>query len=402
MDEGEARVPGSPETADESAVERKSEEQEISEVQANSGQGRGRQFLVLLKKWAKRWFIDAFGGMAQGLFATLIMGLIVKQIGTLIGDNAVGNTLVLAGKVATVLTGAGIGAGIAHALKANRLVIFSAMVAGLIGAQAKTFIAGSLVSGADFVIANVSPGDPIGAYFAAIIGAEIGILITGKTKIDIIALPFCVIVTGVLVAHTICPPVIWLMDVIGAGIEAATRVAPFFMGIIIAVVVGILLTMPTSSAAICISIKLGGIAGAAGAVGCAAHMVGFAVASFKENRWSGLVAQGLGTSMLQIPNVMRKPIIMLPAIAASAVVGPLSTCLFQLQCDPGGSGMGTSGLVGVLSTYQASSAAGVKGWVLWLGIVLLFFVLPGLIAWLVSTLLRKKGLIQYGDMKLEL
>ena len=378
MDEGEARVPGSPVTADESAVERKSEEQEISEVQTNSGQGRGRQFLVLLKKWAKRWFIDAFGGMAQGLFATLIMGLIVKQIGTLIGDNAVGNTLVLAGKVATVLTGAGIGAGIAHALKANRLVIFSAMVAGLIGAQAKAFIAGSLVSGADFVIANVSPGDPIGA------------------------LPFCVIVTGVLVAHTICPPVIWLMDVIGAGIEAATRVAPFFMGIIIAVVVGILLTMPTSSAAICISIKLGGIAGAAGAVGCAAHMVGFAVASFKENRWSGLVAQGLGTSMLQIPNVMRKPIIMLPAIAASAVVGPLSTCLFQLQCDPGGSGMGTSGLVGVLSTYQASSAAGVKGWVLWLGIVLLFFVLPGLIAWLVSTLLRKKGLIQYGDMKLEL
>lgn len=394
MDEREF---GSPAALD--SVERESAEKEASEEQTRNG---GKLFRSLLKKWAKRWFIDAFGGMAQGLFATLIMGLIVKQIGTLIGDNAVGNTLVLAGKVATVLTGAGIGAGIAHALKANRLVIFSAMVAGVIGAQAKAFIAGSLVSGSDFVIANISPGDPIGAYFAAIIGTEIGILITGKTKIDIIALPFCVIVTGVLVAHTVCPPVIWLMDVIGAGIEAATRVAPFFMGIIISVVVGILLTMPTSSAAICISIKLGGIAGAAGAVGCAAHMVGFAVASFKENRWSGLVAQGLGTSMLQIPNVMRKPIIMLPAIVASAVVGPLSTCLFQLRCDPGGSGMGTSGLVGVLSTYQASSAAGVNGWVLWSGIVLLFFVLPGVISWLVGALLRKKGLIRYGDMKLDL
>lgn len=397
MNEEEVQVPDPSEE-----VERKAEDQEPVTLQTVDEKKQGSLFLVLLKKWAKRWFIDAFGGMAQGVFATLIMGLIVKQIGTLIGNNAVGNTLVLAGKVATVLTGAGIGAGVAHALKANRLVVFSAMVAGLIGAQAKAFIAGSLIDGADFVIANVSPGDPIGAYFASIIGAEIGILITGKTKIDIIALPFCVIVTGVLVAYTICPPVIRLMDLIGAGIEAATRVAPFFMGIIISVVVGILLTMPTSSAAICISIKLGGIAGAAGAVGCAAHMVGFAVASFKENRWSGLIAQGLGTSMLQIPNIMRKPIIMLPAVVASAVVGPLSTCLFLLQCDPGGSGMGTSGLVGVLSTYQASSAAGVESWVLWLGIVLLFFVLPGVISWLVSTLLRKKGLIRFGDMKLEL
>ena len=362
----------------------------------------GRKLLAWIKRWAKRWFIDAFGGMAQGLFATLMMGLIVKQIGTLIGSNPVGEALVLAGQVATVLTGAGIGAGIAHALKANRLVIFSAMTAGLIGAQAKAFISGSLMDGANFIVANVSPGDPIGAFFAAIIGTELGILITGKTKIDIIALPFCVIVTGVLVAYTICPPVITLMELIGAGIEAATRVAPFFMGIIISVVVGILLTMPTSSAAICISIGLGGVAGAAGAVGCAAHMVGFAVASFKENRWSGLIAQGLGTSMLQIPNIMKKPAIMLPAIAASIVVGPLSTCLFQLQCAPSGSGMGTAGLVGVLSTYQASTAAGISSWMIWLGIVLLFFVIPGVVAGLVSMLLRKFGLIHDGDMKLEL
>ena len=355
-----------------------------------------------LKKFASRWFITGFGGMSQGLFATLIIGLIIKQLGKLIGEGTgVGQALILAGNVASVLTGAGIGAGIAHSLKANRLVIFACMVAGFIGAQAKAFAAGTLIENGNFVIASLSPGDPIGAFFAAVISAEIGILLTGKTKVDIIILPLCVILISVIVAYTICPPIIALMDLIGEGIQLATQAQPFLMGIIISAVVGLLLTLPTSSAAICLSINLGGLAGGAAVVGCAAHMVGFAVASFRENRWAGLIAQGLGTSMLQIPNLMRKPLILLPAVISSIVVGPLATCVFGIHCVPAGSGMGTSGLVGVFGVIEASSGL-MSGWMIALAIALLFFILPAAISLAVSEFMRKKGWLTEKDMKLEL
>lgn len=195
------------------------------------------------------------------------------------------------------------------------------------------------------------------------------------------------------------PPVVAAVNAVGVGIQAATELQPFVMGVVIAVVVGLLLTLPTSSAAICIAIGLGGLAGGAAVVGCAAHMIGFAVASYKDNGIGGAVAQGLGTSMLQIPNVFKKPIILLPAVVASAVVGPLATTVFGLLCTPSGSGMGTAGLVGVFGVLEASKNAMTPS-MMWLAIVLLMFVLPAVIAWAVAVLMRKVGLLKAGDMKL--
>ncbi|MBR1971078.1 MAG: PTS sugar transporter subunit IIC [Clostridia bacterium] len=357
---------------------------------------KGNKFKNLLK----RWFIDAFSGMAMGLFATLLIGLIIKQIGTLIGsDTIVGSTLIVCGQIASSLMGAGIGAGIARALKADKLVLFSSIVAGFMGAHANAIISGTfVVNGA---LASVGAGEPIGAYVAALISCEIGLLVSGKTKLDIILIPLCTIITALLVVFFICPGVILAINFVSSLILMATELQPFLMGIIISVAVGILLTMPTSSAAICISLKLGGIAGGAAVVGCAAHMIGFAVQSFRENRFVGLIAQGIGTSMLQIPNVFKKPIIMLPPIIASAITGPMATCLFKLTCDAAGSGMGTSGLVGVISTISASAGT-MDTFMLVLAIVLLFFVIPAVVCLVLSEIMRKKGIINYGDMALDL
>ncbi|MBR2324130.1 MAG: PTS sugar transporter subunit IIC [Clostridia bacterium] len=357
---------------------------------------KGNKFKNLLK----RWFIDAFSGMAMGLFATLLIGLIIKQIGTLIGsDTIVGSTLIVCGQIASSLMGAGIGAGIARALKADKLVLFSYIVAGFMGAHANAIISGTfVVNGA---LASVGAGEPIGAYVAALISCEIGLLVSGKTKLDIILIPLCTIITALLVVFFICPGVILAINFVSSLILMATELQPFLMGIIISVAVGILLTMPTSSAAICISLKLGGIAGGAAVVGCAAHMIGFAVQSFRENRFAGLIAQGIGTSMLQIPNVFKKPIIMLPPIIASAITGPMATCLFKITCDAAGSGMGTSGLVGVISTISASAGT-MDTFMLVLAIVLLFFIIPAVVCLSLSEIMRKKGIINYGDMALDL
>lgn len=346
--------------------------------------------------WLKRWFIVAFSGMALGLFSTLIIGTIIKQLGKLFGENyATGQVFMLAGTVASGLTGCGIGAGIAFALKADRLIMFACIVSGYCGGQAKNFMA-------DNMTGFGAPGDPIGAFFAAIIACEVGIVLKDKTKLDIIVLPFVTILTGVLVVFTICPTVIDLMNAIGDGIKKLTDITPFFMGILVSAIVGILLTLPTSSAAICIALNLNGIAGAAGAVGGAAHMIGFAVISFRENGWSGLISQGLGTSMLQIPNIFQKPILLIPVVVSSIIVGPLSTCAFKLQSDSSGSGMGTAGLVGVISTYSESVAAGINKGIVWLGLILLFFVIPAVISLLISEFMRYKKWIKPGDLALEL
>jgi uncharacterized membrane protein len=374
--------------------------------------------LPRIKALSKRWFIDAFGGMAHGLFATLIIGTIIEQIGKLFGDNAFGMTLQVAGKVAKTLMGAGIGAGIAHSLKANRLIIFAAAVAGTIGAFAGAAY-GTGTNGfygilstdpvsVTGILAFGAPGNPIGAYFAAIISVEVASLVAGKTKLDIILLPFITVTVATAVAVLLCPPVISAVNALGKGIAKATELQPFFMGIVVSVVMGLLLTLPTSSAAMWAAIAGGAmaadpsmrLAGGAAVVGCAAHMVGFAVASFRENRFGGLISQGVGTSMLQIPNLMRKPVILVPAIVASAIVGPLSTCVFKLYCTFEGGGMGTSGLVGVISTVVASNEAGRDPVTIFFGIALLFFVIPAAVAFLVSELMRKKGIIKLGDMKI--
>ena len=367
------------------------------------------------KALPKRYFITAFSGMAQGLFVTLIAGTILAQIAGWIGDNYVGNTLLYIANIAKSLMGAGIGVGIAHALGKNKLLVFSAAAAGMIGAFADKLLFGSFLASmfpkvtAPFTALGLgAPGNPIGAYVVTMLVVEIVQLYAGKTKLDIILIPLGTLFlsfTGIFLAA----PFIWLVDQLGKLIAVATDITPFVMGIVISVIMGILLTMPTSSAAIWVAVAspvlAGGVgatgyqamllAGGAATVGCACHMVGFAVASFRENKVSGLISQGIGTSMLQIPNIMKKPVIMLPMIISSAILGPISTCVFKLKCSASGGGMGTSGLVGVFDLFEYTSGA--LGYV---GIILLMIVLPAVLNLLISEFMRKKGWIQYGDMKL--
>lgn len=355
-------------------------------------------FKETVKKYADRWFIKAFSGMAQGLFCTLIAGTILEQIGKWIGDNAFGAIVLAIAKIAKTAMGFGIGVGIANALGVKKLTLFSCGVAGFVGAFADKIMFN------EFTFTLGLPGNPIGSYVVALLCAEVVSLYEGKTKFDIIIVPLGVMVLcmgGIYLAY----PFIWLINQLGILIEKATEITPFFMGIIIAVIMGVLLTMPTSSAAIWIAVAAGKtsdamlIAGGAAVVGCSCHMIGFAVASFRENGVSGLVSQGLGTSMLQIPNIMKKPVIMLPEIIASAILGPVSTCVFGLKCNAAGGGMGTSGLVGVFGTIEAS--ASMEPWLLGLGITLLLFVLPAAICFGLSELFRKLGWISFGDQKLD-
>ena len=362
--------------------------------------------VAYLKTLPKRWFITAFSGMAQGLFVTLIAGTILAQIAGWIGDNYIGNTLSYVANIAKALMGAGIGVGIAHALGKNKLLIFSAAVAGMVGAFADKLIIGAGTPAVSLTAGL--PGNPIGAYVVTMFVVEIVGLYAGKTKLDILLVPLGTLALafgGVFVAY----PFIWLINQLGSLIAIATDATPFFMGIIIAVIMGVLLTMPTSSAAIWVAVAspvlaLGAgenyeamlLAGGAATVGCACHMVGFAVASFRENGVSGLISQGIGTSMLQIPNVMKKPVIMLPMIISSAICGPFSTCLFKLKCGSAGGGMGTSGLVGVFDLFNFT-----QGWLGYVGIILLMIVLPAILNWLISEFMRKKGWLKEGDLKLD-
>ncbi len=356
-----------------------------------------------IKELCNRWFITAFSGMALGLFCTLIAGTIIAQVAGWIGlDNKLGYSLNAFATIAKVLMGAGIGIGIAYKLNAKPLVIFSAAVTGFIGANALPIIENTFAFGAI--------GNPIGSYVLALLTIEICNLYAGKTKLDIVLIPLGMIVlcvVGVYVAW----PFIKLIDLfakllvvlINAG--AAVKI---ITGVFIAVVMGIVLTMPTSSAAIWVAIagsdiakenpEVFAIAGGAGVAGCAAHMIGFAVASYRENGVGGLISQGLGTSMLQIPNIMKKPIIMVPEIIASAISG-LVAVLLDIRCTDAGGGMGTSGLVGLFGVIEASASIPTVNMVL--GIVLCLFVIPATVSFLVSEFMRKKEWIKLGDQKLE-
>ncbi|MBQ7653133.1 MAG: PTS sugar transporter subunit IIC [Clostridia bacterium] len=376
---------------------------------------------TIVKKLAKRWFIDAFSGMAMGLFATLIAGTIIYQIGDWSGNNAFGNTLKLIGNFAKTLMGAGIGVGIAHKLNAKPLVVFTAAVCGLLGAWAGELVS-ALVAGGDYsslldgklaiVFKNGLPGNPIGSYVVALFAIEIAELYAGKTKFDIILIPLGMLLLtfgAIFIAWPFIQLVNLIAKVLVLAVNAGTGVK-ILTGILVAVVMGILLTMPTSSAAIWIAIATSAtaienpeafsIAGGAAVAGCAAHMVGFAVASFRENGFGGLISQGLGTSMLQIPNIMKKPVIMVPEIIASAIAGFVAV-LFDMRCNASGGGMGTSGLVGVFGVIDASTAAGVMAYKYVLGIVLTMFVIPAFVCFFASEFMRKKGWIVLGDQKLE-
>lgn len=401
------------------AVDNSQQSNEVAEVaeveEVAEEASRSKKAISLIKKFCKRYFIDAFSGMAQGLFCTLIAGTILGMVGNWIKDAgtdsgiAVGKFVLSVANIAKTLMGAGIGIGIAHALKAKKLVLFTAAVAGFVGAFADKIIAGNLA------LTLGAPGNPIGSYVVAVLAIEIGNLVCGKTKVDIVVVPLTMMIVSMLSCY-VSWPFIQLVNVIGKGVALATTVTPEAMGIIVAVVMGILLTLPTSSAAIWVAIaapviagnEVGSdmynailLAGGAATVGCACQMVGFAVESFRENKFGGLIAQGLGTSMLQIPNLMRHPQIIIPPVIASIIAGPLSTCVFELRCGASGGGMGTSGLVGMFDVIEQSKGA-IPDWKLGLGIVLCMFVIPTVVCIAVSELMRKKKWIKPEHLKLDL
>lgn len=351
------------------------------------------KFLAFLKKKnielsVKRYFIDALGAMAQGLFASLLIGTIVSTIGTQFGIEL----LVTVGTYAKAAVGPAMAVAIGFALQASPLVLFSLAAVGA---------AANELGGA---------GGPLAVLVVTIFAAEFGKLVSKETKIDIIVTPFVTIFVGVGLSVWWAPAIGKAASVVGNAIMWATELQPFFMGIIVSVLVGIALTLPISSAAICAALGLTGLAGGAALAGCCAQMVGFAVASFRDNKWGGLVSQGIGTSMLQMGNIVKKPVIWLPAILASAVTGPIATCVFHLEMNSAAisSGMGTCGLVGQIGVYtgwisqiEAGSKAAITAGD-WMGLILVSFVLPGVLAWLFTVLFRKAGIIKDGDMKLDL
>ena len=346
--------------------------------------------ILLIRKYLNRLFIDGLSGMASGLFATLIIGTIVAQIGTLVGGT-VGTYLVAIGAFAKTLTGAGIGVGVAAKLGATPLVTVSAGVAGLIGAFPD-------ITKTAFVMGV--PGEPLGAFVAAYVAIELGSLVAGRTKVDIIVTPIVAILSGGLAGIVLGAPIAKLMAGIGKIVNFGVEQQPLLCGIIVSVIMGICLTLPISSAAIGISLKLSGLAAGAAVAGCCANMIGFAVASYRENKVGGLISQGIGTSMLQMPNIVKKPIIWLPAIVASAITGPISSALLGMVSTATGSGMGTAGLVGPIETYFAMTAAGTSAGVALIEIAVVCFILPGIIALGVCEGMRKLGWIRNGDMKL--
>lgn len=331
----------------------------------------------------KEYFIKVFNGMALGLFSSLIIGLIIKQIGTLFKIQVI----VEFGQFAQYMMGPAIGAGVAYSLGASPLGIFASIVTGAIGAGTIYFDGGN---------AMIKIGEPVGAFVASLLGAEFSKLVQGKTKVDIVLVPLGTIIVGGLVGHYIAPAVSGLMALIGNMINLATELKPIPMGILVSVLMGIALTLPISSAAIAISLGLSGLAAGASTVGCAAHMIGFAVASYRDNGFGGFIAQGIGTSMLQIPNTIRNPKIWIPAVATSAILGPISTTIFKMEGNPVGAGMGTSGLVGQFATIDTMGSSPR----VFIYILLLHFILPGIISFIISEWMRKKGYIKEGDMKI--
>lgn len=351
-----------------------------------------------VKKLLNHIFIDGLSGMALGLFATLIVGTILGQIGNYI-PGIVGTYVVTIATICKTLMGAGIGIGVASKFNYSPLVTVSAGVAGFIGAFSVSIANSSFVLDGALAISGV--GDPLCAFVAAFIAMEVGNLLSGKTKLDILITPIVTVGVGTVVSLILGPYIAYFTTALGQFIQFATEQQPFVMGILIAVFMGIFLTLPISSAAIAVIIGLSGIAGGAAVVGCSCQMVGFAVASYRENKFSGLIAQGIGTSMIQMPNIVRKPVIWLPPIIASAILGPVSTCLLKMTCDASGAGMGTSGLVGQLVTYSSMVSSGVSPVVTIIEILIMHILLPALLTLVISEAMRKLNIIKSGDMKLD-
>lgn len=348
----------------------------------------GMGFKALVKKAYRRYLLDAMSAMALGLFSSLIIGLILAQLAKIPGLQFLSAFSSVLGAASPVV-GAAIGVAIAHGLKSVPLAVFSSAATGALGYQL---------------------GGPVAAYFAAVVGAELGTLVSGKTRVDIIAVPIVTIVSGGLIAVWTSPGIVSATASLQRFLEMATTLQPIPMGIVISVIFGLVLTAPISSAALAAMIftvpegqSMGpGLLLAAGAatVGCCCHMVGFAVSSYRENKVAGLIAQGLGTSMLQVGNILVHPAILVPPTLTSALLGPLATTLFQMKNASAPAGMGTSGLVGQFGTWAVMSAEGPAGVIL--KILLMHIVLPAALSLIISEFMRKKNWIRFGDMKLNL
>ena len=336
----------------------------------------------------KRYLQDALTAMAWGLFASLLIGTILDTLGAqtaiLFGENAVSAFLVEIGAAAKGCMGAAIGVAVAWGLQAPPLVLFACAVVGTMGASMTGF-------GIEM------NGGPAGAFIAVALAAEFGKAVSKETKVDIIVTPAVTLLVGGVAAKLGGPAIVWCMIKLGDLIKAATELQPFLFGIIVAVLVGLALTAPISSAAICIMLNLSGLAAGAATVGCCAQMVGFAFASYKQNGVGGLLAQGIGTSMLQVSNIIKNPWILVPPTLAGAIIGPLSTCVFKMTNIPVGAGMGTCGLVGQIGTF---TDMGFTFDTLW-KVVLLHIVLPAILAVVIDKVLRATGRIKDGDYKLE-
>ncbi|MBO6046137.1 MAG: PTS sugar transporter subunit IIC [Erysipelotrichaceae bacterium] len=347
---------------------------------------------------AKRYGIDALGAMAQGLFCSLLIGTIINSVGNQFHIAflttpvaVVGDATYTVGGLASAMSGPAMATAIGYALNCPPLVLFSLITVGF---------AANTLGGA---------GGPLAVLFIAIIAAECGKAISKETRVDILITPLLTIAVGVFLSWLIAPALGKAAMRVGDIIKWATELQPFLMGIIVSVVVGIALTLPISSAAICAALNLTGLAGGAAVAGCCAQMVGFAIQSFKENGWGGLISQGIGTSMLQMGNIVKNPFIWTGPIVTSAITGPIATCIFKLQMNGAAvsSGMGTCGLVGQIGVYTGwvnDVAAGAKAGITsmdWIGLVLISFVLPAIISPLITALVKKLGLIKDGDMKLD-
>lgn len=341
-----------------------------------------------IKKYLHRYFIDAMSAMAQGLFASLLIGTIISTLGTQLGIPVLDEI----GGYAKSAAGPAMAVAIGYALQAPPLVLFSLVA---VGGAANT------LGGA---------GGPLAVLVLAIVAAELGRLVSRRTKIDIIVTPLVMIFSGCGLAYLIAPYIGAAASSVGSLIMWATELQPFLMGIIVSVVVGVALTLPISSAAICAALGLTGLAGGAAVAGCCAQMIGFAVISFRENGWGGFFAQGIGTSMLQVPNIIKNPRIWIAPTLASAITGPIATCVFGLQMngDAIASGMGTCGFVGQIGVYTgwlADIAAGAKTAITatdWVGLVLICFILPALLSLVFDLVLRKLNWVKPGDMKLDI
>jgi len=369
----------------EEKIANEAEKLEAEEPEAKEGPESGVTAFLARKDIEvsfQRYAIDALSAMAQGLFASLLIGTIFNTIGNLSGIAAFNDI----GAFASAVAGPAMAIAIGHALKSPPLVLYSLAAVGY---------AANAAGGA---------GGPLSVLVIAIVAAELGKAVSKETPIDILVTPAVTVGIGCALALLVGPAIGAAASAIGSFVMWATELAPFVMGIVVAVTVGVALTLPISSAAICAALGLTGLAGGAALAGCCAQMVGFAVAGFRDNGWGGVVSQGIGTSMLQMGNIMKKPVIWIPATVASAVCGPVATCLFSLQQNGPAiaSGMGTCGLVGPLGLYSGWIANGVTpGPMEWFGLALVCFVLPALISWLVCALMRRAGWIADGDMKLD-